>query len=763
MANFHDLQQDWFSLCQDPEYWTSSDLQLAAELGKTLLERNKELENCIKQQQNVIDDQAQEIQYLTKQTTALREVNDSRLRIYEQLEVSIQDLERANHRLALENASDKKQIKSLTSTIESLEARCEELQVNVDELKAQLDTYRLKTQRTGVSNNAEKGEKARPTCIRLGGDFGDDLSGSQGPVSPDSSSAVHTEKYTEHLDASSSPNPSRSLSASQNATQTTPSISGNETSAFEDNRRQIDELLIQLDESQKVLSYEKRRVTELEEQLATMVQRNQELEKNLVQLQQKDEEAKSMHDELNTLEEVRQGQLCSRCLRMIDSSRATDNLSFLDDELEDDDSSMMEALLSQSQNRSYTMDLQETAEKTSSPLRQGGPNLYRELVEKYEALLEVQRGQSTRSQKSTNSLSLHEEMQMSGDFSNIPKDTDEESGNGDSIKRNKKDEKTFSRTPTDFSEAETNSSGFLEETSNKATQTEGRVGSFLCTIADGDDCKFSIYDDASPIDSRFRNRPEYRELFKEIFTVLKKAAENKDEGEQLPLLDDHTPAHKVIPEVPPATPATENLPDFADNITDDTQSVLSSTMSEFSTSQIDVTVGEEVIEKSSPETAQTSENKENKPQERVLTPYMRQPLEYLSVGVNIRKRSSSKRKKQFTSERSDSPATPILGSPKITYSNRSSSRRRRDVRGNPTDTGSVWNGTTLHFYSRSVNSPTPQRSRAKEVTYENGFGFKPSAASQDLHKLKKLDLSYAEVLRNADVKKKEIVHKQRHK
>lgn len=39
-----------------------ADLQLAAELGKTLLERNKELENALKQHQNVIDDQTQEIE-----------------------------------------------------------------------------------------------------------------------------------------------------------------------------------------------------------------------------------------------------------------------------------------------------------------------------------------------------------------------------------------------------------------------------------------------------------------------------------------------------------------------------------------------------------------------------------------------------------------------------------------------------------------------------------------------------------------------------
>lgn len=43
-------------------YLIKLDLQLAAELGKTLLERNKELEGTIKNQQNIIDDQLQEIE-----------------------------------------------------------------------------------------------------------------------------------------------------------------------------------------------------------------------------------------------------------------------------------------------------------------------------------------------------------------------------------------------------------------------------------------------------------------------------------------------------------------------------------------------------------------------------------------------------------------------------------------------------------------------------------------------------------------------------
>ena len=44
-----------------------TDLQLAAELGKTLLERNKELESSLKHQQAIIEDQAQEIEVRTNE------------------------------------------------------------------------------------------------------------------------------------------------------------------------------------------------------------------------------------------------------------------------------------------------------------------------------------------------------------------------------------------------------------------------------------------------------------------------------------------------------------------------------------------------------------------------------------------------------------------------------------------------------------------------------------------------------------------------
>lgn len=372
-------------------------------------------------------------------------------------------------------------------------------------------------------------------------------------------------------------------------------------------------------------------------------------------------------------------------------------------------------------------------------------------------------------------MSLQDELQTSGDYSQFSiKDTEEDSekgedtqskqiSNANKVKIAVNSRKKCIQTP-DFSEAETSSSGFSDETSNKATQTEKeRPGSFLCTIADGEDYRFSIYDDVSPMDSRFRNRPEYRELFKEIFTILKKAAENKDEGEQLPLLDD-----TVAGKVPPVTPANEEAPG---NFTDDTQSVLSSAMTEQSLPVSDITAADDVptlVEKE-PNTAVVLEKKEHveekentpaeentsdKPKERVLTPLVRQPLEYIAA---TRKKSRHRRKHSQDRQGADSPVFP--SPPKITYQ-KSSNRKRRDYRpveASPlTRSSEEWNGATLQFFNRNLNSPTPSASGRSGKIYQGwnaetgSWDIKQSTASQEIHKLRKLELSYAEVLRNAD-------------
>lgn len=50
-------------------------------------------------------------QYLSKQNLALREVNDSRVKVYEQLEENISELEAANKKMAEEGKADKGKIK----------------------------------------------------------------------------------------------------------------------------------------------------------------------------------------------------------------------------------------------------------------------------------------------------------------------------------------------------------------------------------------------------------------------------------------------------------------------------------------------------------------------------------------------------------------------------------------------------------------------------------------------------------------------------
>lgn len=138
------------------------------------------------------------------------------------------------------------------------------------------------------------------------------------------------------------------------------------------------------------------------------------------------------------------------------------------------------------------------------------PNPYRDLVDKYEALLEVHNAEFNRNrpEETTPVSSLHDELASSNLCSvnthQEPSESSEQSKENSAPSATGAKRKLNLRTPTDFSEAETSSSGYSDEISNKCTQTEE---TFLCTIADGDD-KFSIYDEASPIDSRFRHCPK---------------------------------------------------------------------------------------------------------------------------------------------------------------------------------------------------------------------------------------------------------------
>ncbi|XP_062539317.1 uncharacterized protein LOC134207614 isoform X2 [Armigeres subalbatus] len=856
MASYNELDFEWSILCgKDWKNWSHSDLQLAAELGKTLLERNKELETSLKHHQNIIEDQAQEIEYLTKQNGALREVNDSRMKIYEQLEVSIQDLERDKYKLALDNQAEKKHVKTLCRNIETLESKVEELGKTLDDVRRQLEAERKKNERlqndscSAGRRNGKDGVLLRP----VGSDLADgEISGPE----EDEITEIDTSRpenfsfafrdQSHSTDVTDGSHLAISFSHSRSHLQQNMS----DLNLAEENEELI-RIMQELEKTRKCFIAEQNRVAELEEQLAAIAQENQILQSKIVQINTT-EEMKSVHEELSILEEVRQGQMCTRCLRGFEdrTGGAEDEESIITG-TEGDDRSLMDLIQNADAPQVYRSSV---TIKTSSPkpdtLDLSGSssnNPYRELVAKYEALLEVQRNSVTRKQSNgpttvgglaQNAPSGQQQQQQplegatahhhhpheelgSGDFSSLnTKFTDEDGSKKDDQSSNGTRRKIGLRTPTDFSEAETTSSGFSDEISNKATQTDEGPRNFLCTIAD-ENCKFSIYEDQTVIDSRFRFSPSHRELFREIFTILKKAANNRDEGEQLPLLDDQNPpAAKVAtaPKVPPVTPANEEPPS---EFGDDTQSIISSAVSEqsFAMSECITKSERKKIEKQTKYAEKHGEQENNPPvgvaalpDGRILTPYKRQPLEYLSVAVGVNKKKSRRRRNRASDnmDRSDSPIA--LPTPPRVYTSTGKKGRSSYRPWNPNEpsaspagncssstatAASEWNGNSMTIYNRSVNSPTPnsssQRSgqnfrssatscsssatrnmtagssssnRFADLTDENGDAvvqFKPSSASQDLHKLKKLDLSYAEVLRRADHCKQHNQRRQHHK
>lgn len=242
-------------------------------------------------------------------------------------------------------------------------------------------------------------------------------------------------------------------------------------------------------------------------------------------------------------------------------------------------------------------------------------------------------------------------------------------------------------------------------------------------------------------------------MFKEIFATLKKAAENKDEGEKLPLLDDTNPAFKV----PPVTPAVEELPSFPEV---ETESVVSSVVSEQSIAMSECVTKHErkTAKKKTGQESKTPTKKEVFENGRTLTPHKREPLEYLAFN-NLRKKNK-KRNRQGAIDPSDSPAL-IPTSPRFFYA---SNRKRRDrvayefqkdgtSSNNADNAGAqgasnsdvVWNGNSITVYNRNMQSGRKATTTGETLVYRT-----KSAAAHDLHKLMKLDLSYAEVLRRAD-------------
>jgi hypothetical protein len=410
--------------------------------------------------------------------------------------------------------------------------------------------------------------------------------------------------------------------------------------------------------------------------------------------------------------------------------------------------------------------LQELSVKVELSEEENCSNPYRVLVEKYEALLKVHQnpGPRCKSNGLPDCMSLQQELQMSAEL-----------GKHEGGVRGSK--KPFTTTPTDFSEAETSSSGFSDETSNKSTQTDGRLGSLLCSIADGDDCKFSIYDDSSTFESRFHKTPEYRRLFSEIFEVLKRAAVAKDEGMELPLLEDAV----AEPEPEPPTPCAEDCPS---ELTDDAGSVASLAVSSIASEPV-FHVRTPLFGRK-PEPARTTEAAN---QENGLGPRRHQPLEYLSIQVKkkepeeglasprpgtrrqqpleylayqAKRKSSAKkggRRSSGSVGKGNSPTTPDViptANPRVVQLKGSGRRRFRPIIASEISDGVIWNGNTTHFYSsprgRQLQEHQQHRQHRQRVAESpsrerSANGYKPGTAAEEVAKLRRLEMSYAEALR----------------
>nr|DBA20248.1 TPA: hypothetical protein GDO54_015960 [Pyxicephalus adspersus] len=134
-----DSNVEEFEIKEDEPWYDQQDLQqdlqLAAELGKTLLDRNTELEESLQQMYATNQEQIQEIEYLTKQVDLLRRMNEQHAKVYEQLDVTARELEDANQKLVLESRASQQKIMSLTETIEGLQIHIDDLQKQVEELR----------------------------------------------------------------------------------------------------------------------------------------------------------------------------------------------------------------------------------------------------------------------------------------------------------------------------------------------------------------------------------------------------------------------------------------------------------------------------------------------------------------------------------------------------------------------------------------------------------------------------------------------------
>ncbi|KAH8258894.1 hypothetical protein KR038_005468 [Drosophila bunnanda] len=276
------------------------DMQLDSEFGKILIERNKELNSQIVVYKSKAHEQELEIANLRKLLKVMVEENDSRVRVYEKLDAMLQELEHANDRLHLEKCQDKDQIKLLTTNAESLEARCQELTQQLS--LARLSLNKIDRYRQELHTNV-------PVSRAHEVDF------------PEVQSIV--------------------LARHDNLALTLTDENFLESEDSED----LIKLLGEMENIMRDYLTERRRCVELEDQLRTIVEENNSLQGRLANTSPK-QNMMSIQEEFSLLDEVRRGQMCSRCLAKLNEPKPNldELLSITSAEEQDERSPLSESI-----------------------------------------------------------------------------------------------------------------------------------------------------------------------------------------------------------------------------------------------------------------------------------------------------------------------------------------------------------------------------------------------------------------------------------
>ncbi|PAA87184.1 hypothetical protein BOX15_Mlig024030g1 [Macrostomum lignano] len=135
-ADFGDTSVDEACSLVDSTAWHENDLILAAELGKALLERNRDLELQLSGLKGLCEHQTQEIELLTRQVQTLRGLNDGKVRMVEEVDRQYAELEARNRELLAERATARERAAALGKQCSNLEARVEELNQQLEQRDA---------------------------------------------------------------------------------------------------------------------------------------------------------------------------------------------------------------------------------------------------------------------------------------------------------------------------------------------------------------------------------------------------------------------------------------------------------------------------------------------------------------------------------------------------------------------------------------------------------------------------------------------------